>query len=168
MYFYTATINSWQNLLEEITFKKIVLDSLHFMHHEKWAQINEFVIMPNHIHLLWTPTENNEEELNENALLSFTAHQFKKKLKIHHPEQLKHYTSTQNDREYHLRERRPGAIEVLSRKIAEQKLEYIHSNPCHERWKLATEPSKYYYSSALCYETELDDFKFLTHINETL
>ena len=49
-----------------------------------------------------------------------------------------------------------------------QKLEYIHSNPCHERWKLATEPSKYYYSSALCYETELDDFKFLTHINETL
>ena len=50
MFFFTATINSWQNLLEEITFKKIILDSLHFMHHEKRAQINGFVIMPNHIH----------------------------------------------------------------------------------------------------------------------
>ncbi len=63
MFFFTATINSWQNLLEEITFKKIILDSLHFMHHEKRAQINGFVIMPNHIHLLWTPIENNEEEI---------------------------------------------------------------------------------------------------------
>ena len=168
MFFFTATINSWQNLLEEITFKKIILDSLHFMHREKRSQINGFVIMPNHIHLLWTPIENNEEEINENALLSFTAHQFKNKLKIHHPEQLKNYLSTQNDREYHFWERRPRAIEVLSRKIAEQKLEYIHSNPCHERWNLAPEPSKYYYSSAMFYETEIDDFKFLTHVNESL
>jgi putative transposase len=168
MYFFTATINSWQSLLEEITFKKIILDSLYFMHHQKRAQINGFVIMPNHIHLLWTPIGNNEEELNENALLSFTAHQFKNKLKLLHPEQLKNYVSTQNDREYHFWERRPRTIEVLSRKIAEQKLEYIHSNPCHERWNLAPEPSMYYYSSAALYETELDDFKFLTHLNESL
>ena len=101
-------------------------------------------------------------------MLSYTAHQFKNKLKIHHPEQLKNYLSTQNDREYHFWERRPRAIEVLGRKIAEQKLEYIHSNPCHERWNLAPEPSKYYYSSAMFYETEIDDFKFLTHVNESL
>jgi putative transposase len=168
MYFFTATINSWQKLLEEVIFKKIILDSLNFMHNEKRAHINGFVIMPNHIHLLWTPIENNKEESNENALLSFTAHQFKNKLKIHHPELLKNYVSTQNDRAFHFWERRPRAIEVQSRKIAEQKLEYIHSNPCQERWNLAIEPNKYYYSSAVFYETELDDFKFLTHINESL
>ena len=101
-------------------------------------------------------------------MLSYTAHQFKNKLKIHYPVQLKNNVSTQNDRIYHFWERRPRTIEVLSRKLAEQKLEQIHSNPCHERWKLALEPKKYYYSSAVFHETELDDFKFLTHVNETL
>jgi hypothetical protein len=168
MYFFTATINSWQKLLKENTFKQIILDSLYWMHHEKRAQINGFVIMPNHIHLLWTPTANTEEKLNKNALLSFTAHQFKKKLISDCPELLKNYVSTQKDREYHFWERRPRTIAVLSRKIAEQKLKYIHLNPCHKRWNLATEPSGYYYSSAKFYETESDDFKFLTHINDSL
>ena len=168
MYFFTATINSWQKLLFENSFKQIILDSLLWMHHEKRTHINGFVIMPNHIHVLWTPTENNEEKLNENALLSFTAHEFKKQLKNHHPELLKNYISTQQDREYHFWERRPRTIPVLSRKIAEQKLKYIHFNPCHERWNLATEPCKYYYSSANFYETDIDDFKFLTHINDSI
>ncbi|MBX9853783.1 MAG: hypothetical protein K2X86_18720 [Cytophagaceae bacterium] len=50
-----------------------------------------------------------------------------------------------------------------SREKVEQKLDYIHLNPLGERWNLARHPEDYYWSSARFYETEHDDFGFLTH-----
>jgi hypothetical protein len=41
---------------------------------------------------------------------------------------------------------------VLRNAIAMQKLEYIHRNPCHEKWSLSAETISYKYSSAAFYE----------------
>ena len=163
MYFFTATINTWKNLLEKDELKLIVIDSLNWFHQNKRAAICGFVIMPNHIHLLWQPLQEHTEENNESAFLSFTAHQFKKHLKSRNPILLNEYLSTQNDREYHFWERRSRTIETLSRKISEQKLDYIHLNPCQEKWKLVEDPVDFKFSSATYYEIQLDEFKFLTH-----
>lgn len=167
MLFFTATINSWKHLLKDDDMKVIVILSLQWFHEQKKATINGFVIMPNHIHLLWQPL-NESEAKNEFALLSFTAHQFKKKLMQTNVNLLNDFLSTQVDREYHFWERRSRTIEVMSRKIAEQKLDYIHNNPLQEKWKLALQPEEYLFSSASYYQTGIDNYGFLTHYQEII
>ncbi len=80
MYFFTATFNSWQLLLADDVIKKIIADSLQWMHQNNRARTHGFVIMPNHIYLLWSPVSKFHEEANEQTLLRFTGHAFKKNL----------------------------------------------------------------------------------------
>ena len=81
----------------------------------------------------------------------------------HRIDLLQEFISTQSDREYHFWERRSRTIDIASRKIAEQKLDYIHQNPLQEKWKLAEQPEDYFYSSAKFYLKNKNDFSFLTH-----
>ena len=166
MYFFTATINNWQNLFADSGMKTVITDSLLWFYQHRRASINGFVIMPNHIHLLWQPLDEYTEPENEFMLLSFTGHQFKKKLLSENSDDINNFRSSQNDRVFHFWERRPKTIEVMSRKIAEQKLEYIHNNPLQEKWKLAEQPVDYLFSSARYYEIGMDHFGFMTHYYE--
>src|SRR5678815_4142470 len=79
--FFTATILNWQKLLHDDNLKQIIVDSLQWLVKEKRCTVYAFVIMPNHMHLLWRITEGLEREIVQGALLSFTAHAFKKHLK---------------------------------------------------------------------------------------
>ncbi len=51
--FYTATILEWKNLLKPDKYKDVITNSLRFIVEAKRAKIYGFVIMPNHLHLLW-------------------------------------------------------------------------------------------------------------------
>lgn len=51
--FYTATILEWKKLLMPDQYKDIIVNSLRFAVEEKRAKVYGFVIMPNHLHLLW-------------------------------------------------------------------------------------------------------------------
>jgi putative transposase len=107
--------------------------------------------MPNQLHLLWSSVSKFHEEENELTLLRFTGHAFIKHLQIEHPRMLNQYLFTQKDLQFHFWERCSRTIEVMSRRIAEQKLAYIHFNPISGRWRLASNPEKYFYSSAFYY-----------------
>ena len=63
-------------------------------------------------------------------------------------------------------QRDPLAIELYTRKVFEQKLNYIHNNPLQERWNLVENAADYNYSSAKYYDTGIDDFGFLNHYGE--
>jgi len=133
---------------------------------ENRAYIHGFVVMPNHIHLLWTINNQYQVDEVENTLLKFTGHQFKKYLVAQNNELLSNYISTQSDRTYHFRERRARTIEIKSKEIAIQKLNYIHNNPIKEKWKLVSLSEDYRFSSVKFYfglDTEID---FITHYNE--
>jgi REP element-mobilizing transposase RayT len=163
MYFFTATINNWQKLLEPNEYKMIVINSLKWLSANKHTAVHAFVIMPNHIHVLWSPLGEHQTWENENKLISYTAHAFLKEMRRSTPEALKNFISTQKDRSYQFWKRRSRTIEVKSRIIALQKLDYIHRNPLQEKWKLVEDPASYYFSSIRFYENEMDDFGFLTH-----
>ncbi len=60
-------------------------------------------------------------------------------------------------------ERNSLSINVWNESFLLQKMNYIHKNPVHAKWKLAVLPQDYKYSSALFYETGKDEFGFLTH-----
>jgi len=53
IYFYTASILDWIPLLQSEKFKKIILDSLIYLVKKDKIRVYGFVIMPNHIHLIW-------------------------------------------------------------------------------------------------------------------
>jgi putative transposase len=51
--FFTATILEWKKLLKPEKYKDIILRSLQFPVENKRVKVNGFVIMDNHIHLIW-------------------------------------------------------------------------------------------------------------------
>jgi len=47
LYFWTATINNWNKLLQEDAFKEIIISSLRHLSIERKIEVNAFVLMPN-------------------------------------------------------------------------------------------------------------------------
>jgi len=78
--FFTATILEWKHLLKEDEFKDIIIKSLQFLTNEKSVVIYAFVIMPNHIHLIWQIQDGFKRDKIQLRFLRFTAQQMKFKL----------------------------------------------------------------------------------------
>ena len=57
--FYTATILEWKHLLKPDKYKQIIVNSLTFLVNEQRVKVFGFVIMSNHIHLIWQGTKMN-------------------------------------------------------------------------------------------------------------
>jgi putative transposase len=127
-----------------------------------------FVIMPNHIHLVWQMMEMNNNEMPHTSFLKFTAHAFKKELLMRDPKALELYTVDARNKSYEFWQRDSLAFELIMQKTINQKIEYIHFNPTMQRWNLCKEPAEYPYSSAGFYETGIAKFKFLKHIANAL
>jgi REP element-mobilizing transposase RayT len=164
--FLTATILNWFHLLKDDTYKQIIVDSFQWLVNKKKCIINGFVIMPNHFHLIWKISDGFERKNVQGALFSFTAHEFKKKLKKNNTELLETHFVNKIDRDFQFWEREPMIKECWTKKFLQQKLNYTHFNPCQQHWNLADIPENYKYSSAKFYETGVKDFSFLTHFND--
>ena len=161
--FFTATCLNWQHLLLEERHKHIILDSLGFLVNESRVWIYGYVIMPNHIHILWRKQDAWQHKNVQQHFLKFTAQQIKFNLIQNDPQKLSAYKSTQADRAYHFWERRPYSATMHSRKVLEQKLDYIHFNPVKKG--LCPTPEDYPYSSASFYLLDVGN-PLLTHYME--
>ncbi len=159
--FWTATINSWQKLLTGTAYKDIIINSFTYLSDKGLVDVFGFVIMPNHIHLIWRVNKLNGKEYPHASLLKYTAHAFKKSLKATNLSALASYAVDAKNKQYEFWQRDALAIPLLSREMAYQKLEYIHNNPLAEHWQLATLPEEYYYSSAGFYERHSSPYSFL-------
>ncbi len=93
--------------------------------------------------------------------LKFTARQIQKDLTESNPELLEKFRTDQADRKYQFWERKALSIELRSKSVFDQKLNYIHQNPV--RAGLCLLADQYEYSSAGFYQTGVDVFGFLTH-----
>ena len=166
IYFFTATINSWKHLLNEDATKNIVISSLQNLNERKLIQLYAYVIMPNHIHLIWKSLKNNGRESTQASFLKYTAHEFKKYLKNNMPFELQNYSVDRVNKDYEFWQRDPLNVHLYSMEVMNQKMDYIHNNPLKEKWKLAAAQEEYRYSSGQFYISGRDEFNFLTHIGE--
>ena len=82
IYFWTATIHKWMPLLECDLNKQIIVDSLKYLSDKELITIYAFVIMPNHIHLIWQQNDFNGKETPKGSLLKYSAHLFLQQLKV--------------------------------------------------------------------------------------
>ncbi|WP_299818165.1 transposase [uncultured Pontibacter sp.] len=161
--FFTATILEWKHLLKPDKYKRIIIDSLRYMVEQKRVKVYGFVIMPNHLHLLWKMEEPHRREDVQRDFLKYTAQQIKYDLMRSHPLVLEKFRVDAKDRKYQIWERNPLSIYCYSIAVTEQKLGYIHNNPIQDKWKLVKLPEFYFFSSARFYHENKDDFSFLTH-----
>jgi len=163
--FLTATILDSKHLLDE-DFKGIIINCMDWLVTNKRCKIYGFVIMPNHIHLLWKIEDGFDRANVQGALLSHTAHLFKKKLSVHNPKMLASHRVNLSDRSFQFWQRDCMVKECWSEYFLEEKLNYMHQNPLQEHWRLSDLPEKYYWSSASFYIRGTSPFSFLTHYKD--
>jgi len=163
VYFWTDTIKDWKHLLKQDKYKQLIISSWQELVNRGQIVVYGFVIMPNHLHVIWELKEPNGREMPHASFNKYTSHMILKDLKRHHPAVLPFFKVDDSEREYRIWQRDPLAIHMDSKQKVEQKIDYIHRNPLHERWNLVDCPENYRWSSSKFYQSEKDEFGFLTH-----
>lgn len=96
--------------------------------------------------------------------LKYTAQRIQKDLQRNHPDELTLYKVDAKDREYQFWKRNALSTELRTHAVFMQKLEYVHWNPV--KTCICKLPEDYKYSSALFYETGIDNWGVLTHYRD--
>jgi len=162
IYFWTATIHKWYHLLKSDENKQLIVDSLKFLSDRQLITVFAFVIMPNHIHLIWKLNKLNGKETPKGSFLKFAAHKLLDQLK--QEGKLDEYSVFHANKKHEIWQRDSLGVEIISLPVAIQKLDYIHFNPVSGKWQLAEDDLKYHYSSARYYEEGVDEFGFLNNL----
>ena len=164
IYFFTATIHKWLPLLKQENKQQLIITYLKKLCEEGFLTAYGFVLMPNHVQIIWQQNKLNGKEIPQGSFLKYTAHEFLKKLKASGQSFL--YEVNAANKKHEIWQRDSLSVEIYSRKVAVQKLQYIHFNPVSGKWQLSKDDLGYYYSSSRFYETGVDEFRFLTNLYE--
>ena len=163
-HFFTATNLEWKKLLLRDKYKDIVIESMRHLVINKKVIIYGFVLMNNHIHLLWQMRAGVKRDEVQRDFLKHTAQEIKNDMLDNHKDELLQYLVNAKDRKYQFWERNALSVEIWSEKVFLQKLKYLHANPV--RAGLCNYPLQYKYSSANFYHTGIDNWGFLAHIRD--
>ncbi|MES2798234.1 MAG: transposase [Bacteroidota bacterium] len=150
----TAVCYDFKMLLADEQHKIVVINSLKYLVDAEQIIIYGYVIMSNHIHIIWHAIGIKTNEQLQRSLLKYTADEFKKCLKNTNEQFLAEFLVNKKDRNYQFWKRDSVQVDLYSEFFFRQKLEYIHMNPV--RAGLCALPEDYKYSSAVFYETGLD------------
>jgi putative transposase len=71
--FYTATILEWKPLLNPDKYKQLIVESLQYLTTNKKITLYAFVIMSNHIHLIWQILPDNTPQKIPLSFMKYTA-----------------------------------------------------------------------------------------------
>lgn len=75
VYFWTSTIKDWKHLLNQDKYKTLIIDCLKELVDKQLIKVYAYVIMPNHIHLVWELLEKNGKEMPHASFNKKTAHE---------------------------------------------------------------------------------------------
>ncbi len=161
--FITITNHNWLPVLKSDYHKDIIIEALKKRVENKQVSIYAFVIMPNHMHLIWQLHDGINKAHFQRDFLKFTARSLLWFMRMNNDINLPLLEVDAVDRKFQVWKRNSLSIDIYAEKVFLQKLNYIHQNPLKEKWKLAVYQEDYKYSSAKFYETGLDTFGILTH-----
>ena len=156
IYFITFTILGWKHIFINDKYCDLVYKWFDYMKEKYENKIYGYVIMPNHIHCLIKITDKSPKLsiLIQNAK-RFLAYQTVDLLaednNIKLLEFFKEHAEVKKGAKHKVFEDRYDSLIIQSEKFFLEKLNYIHRNPCTEKWQLAENPEDYKYSSASNY-----------------
>ncbi len=116
--------------------------------------------MPNHIHLIRQIKDKHQKASVQQSFLKYTAQQIKLTMIGYGNKEVENYRVKASNRQYQFWERNPLSIDLWSRAVFLQKLNYMHNNPTQAHWKLCQYPEEYKYSSAKFYEKGIESLAF--------
>lgn len=155
LYFITTTAASHRPIFQRDVVKHILVDSMNYMRVSGWINLYAFVIMPNHIHLI---TRFLSDHQISDVMREFKKHTSKQIIRQFQAEDnqsaLTMLRKAANDipgQEFKVWEHGYDARDIFSPDFLQQKLDYIHFNPCRPQWKLVEQPEDYPWSSARYY-----------------
>ena len=158
LYFVTTKAVDYLHIFERDVIKRIILDTFDSFRLRKRMKLFCFVIMPNHTHFISKFVKEDpladvmrdfKKQASDRILRQLKAEKNVDALnilagKVERPEKQNHKVW---EDDY-------NAKDVFSVDFLEQKMTYIHYNPCQEHWKLSATPEDYLWSSARFYATE--------------
>ena len=171
-YFVTTTAVQRQHLFRQDVIKRIVVDTLDCMRLRGRFKLYAFVVMPNHVHLMMQCPE---EHPLEACVRDFKKHVADRVIRFYRVvgneavlEFLSSAAGGSGKQRYKVWEEGYDAREVFSPEFLEQKLSYLHRNPCQAHWELASDPEEYVWSSARFYVMGEPTVIPVDHVNEYL
>ena len=156
IYFITFTICDWQNVFVNEKYCNLVYKWFDYAKENYNNKIHAYVIMPNHIHVLMYISNQSPAiaKLIQNAkrFLAYGIVDLLEKDKRQDLLEIFQRKSNQKKGSKHkVFEVRYDSKIIESESIFIEKLNYIHRNPCTEKWQLVGLPEKYPHSSATNY-----------------
>ena len=172
-FFITFTCYKWLALIEKVNGYDIIYNW--FNHLKKQGHyINGYVIMPNHIHILisFITTGQSINTIVGNGK-RFMAYEIIKRLKAANDFDLLDCLASAVEQKRRDNNKKHEVWELSfdwklcdSLKFGEQKLLYMHMNPCSKKWNLCISPIDYLHSSAKYYIGEDKGIYPVTNIAE--
>ena len=161
--FITITNLNWLPVLQNDYHKQIIIEALQNRIAREQVTIYAFVIMPNHMHIIWQLHDGIIRQDFQRDFLKFTARSILQFMRMNDDPMIELLKVKAPDRHFQVWERNSLSIDLYTEKVFLQKMYYIHNNPLQQKWKLADLPENYRFSSAKFYETGIDDLLLLTH-----
>jgi len=156
IYFITFTILGWKKVFTQEKYYQLVYKWFDYMKNNYNNSIYGYVIMPNHIHCLLKITEHSPKlSILINNAKRFLAYQIvgflKQDNKLEILSFFKKYARKKENAKHKVFENRYDSLIIDNQKFFLEKLNYIHKNPCQEKWMLVKNPEDYKHSSASNY-----------------
>ena len=162
VFFTTLTIENWVPLFEDYeSSNNIIHDSLLYFKNQKEIKVFAYVIMRDHIHLIWQILKFNELQSILKRFKQYTGLSIVKLLKTESHLYLSNFDSNRNDRIYKIWKLTSSSTRIMHPDIFLQKRNYIHENPTKGIYKSVDLPEEYLYSSAKSYADNYSYFPFL-------
>ena len=157
LYFTTSTVVFWIDLFTRPAFKHLIVESLRFCQKEKGLVIHAWVLMPSHLHMIVSSTENDLSSI----FADFKKHTSKQIVRLIEGENesradwlLRGFANAARKlskvKNYKVWQEGNHPILLDNAKMTDEKLDYIHLNPVKD--EIVDEPAFYWYSSARNYE----------------
>ena len=169
-YFITFTILGWRKIFVNDHLAGLVYKWFDYLRTTYDNQILGYVIMPNHVHCLLKTSAKSPGlpilVMNAKRFLAYEIIDYLKQVRDKKTlDYFAWYARVQDRAQHKVFTDGYASLIIQSEKMFLQKLNYIHKNPCQEKWQLAKSPEEYRYSSAAnytyghgYYEVSLVDF----------
>ena len=155
-YFVTWAVVNWLPLFAEPAYRQIILDSLNYLRANKHTQLNAFVVMSSHVHVILWP----EDGINLSDVIRdfkrFTSKEISREaeqqgseyfIKIFSDARL--VNRAQSISQYQVWQEGSHPEAIFTEKFAKQKVDYIHLNSI--RAGMVKTAEEWPYSSARAY-----------------
>lgn len=157
LYFVTTKAVDYAHVFQRELIKRLLLDTFDSFRLQKRWRLFCFVIMPNHLH--WIAQFLADDPFDD-VLRDYkkqTADRIIRQLKAEENEQALAWLVAQGmlvKQTFKVWEDGYNAKAVVTADFLQQKMTYIHHNPCQPHWALSSTPESYLWSSARFYHTD--------------